>query len=187
LPKELIPSLTDDDGFFWHQSVFAEKVNPEEVYLEWEAQILTFLESGRRPTHIDSHHNAYGKNEALMSVMLKLAKTYNFPIRNPSRSVATKPLVALCQGVNMPQQMLSDFYDEGVSLATFESLLDIIQNSEDEIFEINVHPAFLDADLMAYSSYTHKRIEELQILTSFEIKEAIATRHIRLCSYDIFK
>ncbi len=40
---------------------FEEKVNLEEVYNEWDAQIISFMKSGRRPDHIDSHHNVHGK------------------------------------------------------------------------------------------------------------------------------
>ena len=40
---------------------FEEKVNLEEVYNEWDAQIISFMKSGRCPDHIDSHHNVHGK------------------------------------------------------------------------------------------------------------------------------
>lgn len=61
LPREMVPSLVDEAGYFWHQSIFEEKVNLEEVYNEWDAQIISFMKSGRRPDHIDSHHNVHGK------------------------------------------------------------------------------------------------------------------------------
>jgi predicted glycoside hydrolase/deacetylase ChbG (UPF0249 family) len=36
----MVPSLVDEAGYFWHQSIFEEKVNLEEVYNEWDAQII---------------------------------------------------------------------------------------------------------------------------------------------------
>ena len=187
LPKCLISSLSDEDGFFWDQKLFLEKVKPEEVYLEWEAQLLKFLESGKRPTHLDSHHNVHGKSEAVLDVILALAKKYNLPIRNPSRSEATGDLIKLCQDVKMPDRMLADFYGEGATMENLELLLDSIQASNDEIFEINVHPALLETDLIACSSYSEQRIEELRILTSPQVKEAIVERDILLCNYEILK
>src|SRR5690625_2588846 len=40
LPQKIVGSLVDTDGYFWNQNQFLEKVKLEEVYLEWEAQIL---------------------------------------------------------------------------------------------------------------------------------------------------
>jgi predicted glycoside hydrolase/deacetylase ChbG (UPF0249 family) len=46
--------MVDEAGYFWHQSIFEEKVNLEEVYNEWDAQIISFMKSGRRPDHINN-------------------------------------------------------------------------------------------------------------------------------------
>src|SRR5699024_950486 len=93
LPQKIDGSLVDTDGYFWNQNQFLEKVKLEEVYLEWEAQILHFLKSGYRPDHIDSHHNVHGKSERLLKVALELAKKFNLPLRNASRSKETNQLL----------------------------------------------------------------------------------------------
>lgn len=188
LPKAVVPSLSDENGFFWKQQLFVQKVKPEEVYLEWEAQILTFLKSGRRPTHLDAHHNAYGKSEALFHVLVALAKKYQFPIRNPSRPDTPEALLSLSQdaGVKMPDLILPQFYDEGVTFENFTAMLDVILQNDGEFFEINVHPAFLEAKVMTLSSYNQKRLVELELLTSEKFKEALVSRNILLCSYSVF-
>jgi predicted glycoside hydrolase/deacetylase ChbG (UPF0249 family) len=187
LPTHLVPSLVDENGYFWNQSVFFEKVDLKEVYLEWDAQILRFFESGRRPDHIDSHHNVHGKNKEILEVALALAKKYNLPIRNPSRSPETLPLIELCAPVATPDRILPEFYGAGSTLENLIVMLDGIVTSDKELFEINVHPAFIDHRLQEVSSYALERVNELKIVTSKEAKEAIKKRDIVLTNYEILK
>src|SRR5699024_1963759 len=185
LPKEKVTSLVDEDGFFWNQNVFLEKVKLGEVYIEWEAQIIRFLSSGQRPDHMDSHHNVHGKSEGLLNIALKLAQKFNLPLRNASRSEGTNNLLNLYEEVPTTDKMITEFYGEGVSENQLIQILDDIVKSEKELFEMNCHPAFIDSILLEHSSYHSKRIEELQILTSKEIKEEIVKRDILLTNYQL--
>ena len=171
LPREMVPSLVDEAGYFWHQSIFEEKVNLEEVYNEWDAQI-------------DSHHNVHGKNEKLLGVALALARKYQLPLRNASRSIETKDYLELYQDVRTPDEMLYQFYDKAISTETILQLLDMVVCSEGEVFEINCHPAFIDTILQKQSGYCMPRIREVEILTSQEVKEAIEERGILLANYE---
>ncbi|WP_025190452.1 carbohydrate deacetylase [Enterococcus faecalis] len=184
LPREMVPSLVDEAGYFWHQSIFEEKVNLEEVYNEWDAQIISFMKSGRRPDHIDSHHNVHGKNKKLLGVALALARKYQLPLRNASRSIETKDYLELYQDVRTPDEMLYQFYDKAISTETILQLLDMVVCSEGEVFEINCHPAFIDTILQNQSGYCMPRIREVEILTSQEVKEAIEERGILLANYE---
>ena len=169
LPREMVPSLVDEAGYFWHQSIFEEKVNLEEVYNEWDAQI---------------HHNVHGKNKKLLGVALALARKYQLPLRNASRSIETKDYLELYQDVRTPDEMLYQFYDKAISTETILQLLDMVVCSEGEVFEINCHPAFIDTILQKQSGYCMPRIREVEILTSQEVKEAIEERGILLANYE---
>lgn len=186
LPIDLVPSLVDENGNFWNQNIFEEKVNLEEVYIEWEAQILRFIESGKRPDHMDSHHNVHGKNEELLKVALSLAKKYNLPLRNASRSPSTEYYIECYDTIQTTDKILPNFYGENATYITLKKILDEIVISDKEIFEMNVHPAFVDALLLESSSYALERVNEFKILTSKEVKKLIKQKGILLTNYGIF-
>ena len=71
---------------------FLKKSQFRRVYNEWDAQIISFMKSGRCPDHIDSHHNVHGKNEKLLGVALALARKYQLPLRNASRVLKQKTI-----------------------------------------------------------------------------------------------
>lgn len=187
LPREVVPSLVDDQGHFWNQNIFEEKVNLEEVAMEWEAQMIRFLSSGFRPTHIDSHHNAHGKNKGLLGIALKLAEKFDLPVRNVSRSSEGDSLIDLYGKVPTTGEMIGSFYGEGVSVTQLLENFDHIVSSNTDVFEMNCHPAFLDAIITKTSSYNTKRVEELEILTSAEAKEALMERNILLTNFKFLR
>jgi predicted glycoside hydrolase/deacetylase ChbG (UPF0249 family) len=52
-----------------------------------------------------------------------------------------------------------------------------------ETVEIMTHPAYLDEELLARSSYAWPRIHELSILTNPQLREKLLARGIELISY----
>lgn len=182
LPAKEIPSLIDEKGFFLNNQSFEEKILLNEVYIEWEAQIIEFLKSGKKPSHIDSHHNVHGRNEGLLEVALDLARKFNLPLRN----TGVKGHQDHYKDVRTPHMFLSQFYEENTTMDQFTNILKKIYNTDKEIFEMNCHPAFLDTILQETSSYSTKRVEELKILTSNEANNAIKTNNILLTNYNVF-
>ena len=182
LSKKEVPSLTNEEGFFWNQSIFKEKNSYDEVYLEWEAQYLKFLESGRKPTHLDSHHHVHGQNEELLKVALKLAKKYDLPLRNAVRE-ESKHLIA---DLKTTDELLYQFYGEGVTFENLKEIVDYIHKSQYMFFELSVHPAFLDYQIPEVSNYSHQRIKELEILTSLKAKNLIQEAKIILTDFSVF-
>ncbi|MCB5952842.1 carbohydrate deacetylase [Enterococcus sp. BWT-B8] len=186
LRKEEVPSLVDEEGYFWNQSVYLEKVRPEEVRLEWEAQILRFLESGRKPDHLDSHHYVHGKVEELFNVTLELAEKYRLPIRNCSNEETFVSYRSRNDDYQTTDWTFLDFYGKAATLEVLERLFDEAVKSDKEIFEIGCHPAFIDPYLPELSSYCMERISELKILTLPEVKQMLKKRGILLTNYNIF-
>ena len=73
------------------------------------------------------------------------------------------------------------FYNETVSLDAFKKLEDKLEKYE--VLETMTHPAYIDSFIMETSSYNIKRVEELRILTSNELKEFINSIGVELCNY----
>ncbi|MDR2834344.1 MAG: carbohydrate deacetylase [Streptococcaceae bacterium] len=188
LPAHLVPSLVDEKGEFLPLGTFAQHVDLKEIEMEWEAQILRFLECGRRPDHLDSHHNVHGKTPELLEIALKLARKYNLPLRNCERQDEQIGMVEKYYGnIPTPDQMKPEFYGKKATLETFIEILDDIKNSPKETFEMNCHPAFIDPDLVRDSSYVYERLDEVTILTSKAAKNALQERNILLANYEILQ
>jgi predicted glycoside hydrolase/deacetylase ChbG (UPF0249 family) len=186
LPADEVPSLVDEKGEFLNPNEIVVKASMDEVEKEWEAQILRFLSSGKKPNHLDSHHNIHGGSEELLQVALKLAKKYNLALRNCERKPEQVGMIKLYGNTKTPDQMKAKFYGDLATLSTFESILDEIVASDKVVFEMNCHPAFIDYQLEDWSSYCSNRTKELRLLTSKEMREAITSRGILLTNYEIF-
>ncbi|HLR62815.1 MAG TPA: chitin disaccharide deacetylase [Lentibacillus sp.] len=153
-------TLVDADGNFKKLHHYQGKfhVDQDELYQEWKAQIEAFLDSGLKPTHIDSHHHI-NNLEPMLPVFLKLAKEYDLPVRNNfNQAFADTNLITTDQFEYNPEIMLADT----------EVILDRYKGAE--TVEIMCHPAYLDKFIMENSSYATPRLEELEMLTHSKTK-----------------
>jgi predicted glycoside hydrolase/deacetylase ChbG (UPF0249 family) len=195
LPREKVPTIVDEKGNHRKYDPFIENIpqlNLDEVKAEWRAQIEAYIAaSGKKPTHLDSHHHSSYFSPALFRAMLELAKEYGCPIRYPllpnnddSRefSETTKHAPALLQEFNPPRPdvFFVNFYDE---TATKEDLLNIIKHVPDGTSEVMCHPGYVDDAFAKESIYNFQRERELKILTDPSIKEAIQSQNIELISF----
>lgn len=100
LPKEDIPSLTDDKGYFFGRyaplakSYLNNKLNLNEVEMEWEAQIRHCIDLGITPTHLDSEKHIHCWPQ-LFKIALQLAKKYKIKwLRRVRENIHLSPLHA---------------------------------------------------------------------------------------------
>ncbi|SFG41322.1 hypothetical protein SAMN05216353_1417 [Halobacillus alkaliphilus] len=125
-------------------------IDYDEVYSEWKVQIERFLSYGLEPTHLDSHHhiNSFG---SIPEVFLKLAREYSLPVRNnmeiPNDVATTDSFSYLIETSLKDEQSLNELFEKN------------------ETVEVMSHPAYLDKKLMATSSFTYPRIDEVEFLT----------------------
>ncbi len=79
LGKKAVPSLVNEDGYFFHSVPSLESNKPEkfEIEMEFRAQIDRALKSGVRIDYIDSH---LGSTKESREVVVKLAIEYGLPI-----------------------------------------------------------------------------------------------------------
>lgn len=201
LPPDQIPTLTAEDGAFPKYEPFfygLAQIDAVQLKAEWRAQIEKFIRlSGRKPTHLDSHHHAAFWTEQLFRTMLELAAEYGCAIRQmaaqPDGGLNGLPGPIFDQvreyvprllgefSPPVPDLFYASFYDE---LATTENLLSIIYDLPQEgVFEMMCHPGYADAYLMGSTIYARKREMELAILTSPEIAQALIDRQIELATF----
>lgn len=192
---ESVPSIVDEHGNHHKYDAFIENIptlNMDEVKAEWRTQIEAFIKaSGKRPTHLDSHHHSSYFSPELFRAMLELAREYHCPIRYPllaenddSRefSETTKHASELLNEFDprRPDVFYVNFYD---AAATRENLLSIIDSVPEGTSELMCHPGYVEADFAKESVYNLQREKELKILTDPEIKAAIEAQGIKLITF----
>ena len=145
----------EDRSFFKADSVDYSKMDPQEVYNEYKAQIERFIKFfGRKPTHLDHHHGLHIKNECLKQQVVKLANEYGIPYRFPNGEI----------------NYLGCLYGE----YTYDSATKLILERKaagDKAIELACHCAFVDEELFELSSYTAQRIEELKVIIDPRYKQ----------------
>jgi hypothetical protein len=193
LPVAQVPTLVDRDGVFLkleRLTSILPSVNPDELRAEWRAQIEKFLSTGATLDHLDSHHHTSYLNEEVFRLMLDIAFEYKVPIRSPypvptptiapRSSVLFVARVLQAKPVSSPRFFVNSFYDSG---ATSINLLQILSRLLDGVSEIMTHPGYVDDEILSNSSYNRQREAELAILTSDEVKKAIAANGITLATF----
>lgn len=177
LPPEAVPSLVDAGGRLPRRPDGLASAEPAEIAAEIEAQLERFLRlTGRRPTHLDSHHHAH-RLPAVCAAVAAVARREDLPVRNASPDTAERLRRA---GLRTPDVFLEDFYGEG---ATLDSLLALFASLEPGVTELMCHPAHADAELRRDSTYADARERELAVLTDPESRRAIAAHGVRLVHF----
>lgn len=147
-----------------------DKIDLDEVYNEFCAQIEKVINAGVNITHLDSHHHVHTL-EFLKPVIEKIISKYNLPIRGGLNYKINYDKVVPFEGI---------FYGENVSVETFKNIIE----KQYDIVEVMTHPAYADSFLMENSSYNIKRLEELNVLTSEKLKNLLAENKVLLCNYE---
>lgn len=166
-------SLCDGDQNFYTAKThdITRSLDSNIIYKEWKAQIEKFIKiAGVMPTHIDSHHHVHILNADAKIAASKLADEYNIPLRGAN----TDSYVAKCS---------EEFYDTGVNLENLCRIIDELITSNCDYGEVMIHPAVVDDELIAISSYNTKRALECEILKSKEFYEYIQSNEIVITNY----
>jgi predicted glycoside hydrolase/deacetylase ChbG (UPF0249 family) len=204
LPVEKVPSLVRPDGYFFHEEEFLTRlgeIDIDEVRAEWRSQIESFiLVVGHQPDHLDSHHHSSYFSQALFKGMLELASEFHCPIRRPFgedsgdlagelTNLQLEKMITEFSGMGSspkpltPKGFIGAFYDEGVSSASLKSILKrIVEHPTLQSLELMCHPAYVDEELLATSSYNQPRGRERELLQDQEIV-SFARQHLELITF----
>ena len=158
-------SIQDNNGYFYdRKKLDFYKLNLTDVEHEFRAQMNRFIELFHQtPDHIDSHHSIHD-HPIILPITLKLMKEYNIPARRLSNVT-----------------FVSNFFGQNATIHNLKEML--IHHKNLECIEIMTHPGYSDDILRSKSSYSDYRENELNILTSHEIKTFIEQQGIELSYY----
>ena len=145
-------TLTDEDNIFTPKDFENEEFSYSEAYNEMKAQIEETL-AYADVDHLNYHDPLLTKNANLVKVVVDLAKEYNLPLRNDSRELEHKAKEA---GVKIVAKFKDSFYGDK---ARAQTILDIIESSDDSIMEIMTHVGFIDKDTKKVTSYLDREQE----------------------------
>jgi chitin disaccharide deacetylase len=141
-----------------------------DVTREIEQQLAMFVSlTGRQPDHLDSHQHVH-LSGAPKHESMRLARSLKVPLRNLDSAVA------FCGGF-YGQQGLAKPYAEGISVANFLHLVDLMQDGWTELM---CHPGHAHD---VQSVYAAEREAELVTLCEPKLRAALRERDIELCSF----
>ncbi|MDI6699519.1 MAG: ChbG/HpnK family deacetylase [Candidatus Saccharicenans sp.] len=176
LPYNLVPSLVDEDGYFFPtaRAFMARNPQPEELEKELRAQLDRALDRGLRLDYLDTHMDSLETRDEFRGVVRKLAREYGLPI----------------SGQCGEDREFFNIYDVVPELKE-KVLLEKLQTAKPGLYLLVVHPgldtpeerAIVDLNPDGLKEVYRYRSAEVKAITSPKIKRAIARRNIKLLSY----
>jgi predicted glycoside hydrolase/deacetylase ChbG (UPF0249 family) len=180
LPAARIGSFVDASGRLPPQAEALASANRAEVLAETRAQVRRFRElMGRAPTHFDSHHHVH-KLPAVLEALVTLSWETGLPVRSPSPEVRER---LRQEGLPTNDDFVDAFHGEG---ATLENLVLLLGRIEDGTTELMCHPAQVDQELRASSSYAEARAAELRALTHLDARATLQACGVQLVNYGVY-
>ncbi|MBN2031173.1 ChbG/HpnK family deacetylase [bacterium] len=206
LEKDRIKSLVDEDGKLHRdQRIFVKKylrrkICLKEVEDELEMQIQKVMDSGIKPSHIDSHQHLH-MLPGILSVTLKLMKRYDIlAVRLPCETIRFKTIMSSVSISRVIQLMILNFlslkvkrlsllgadhfsgflYSGKINHRNLEALLDNLP--QDGVCELMCHPG-LENEQSDYHHWGYRWSDELNALTDPSLAYLIWQKGFELVSY----
>jgi len=191
LPKTVISSLLDKDGFFHSNSAdFAKNAKIEEVELEFRAQIERAIESGIKPSHIDTHMAALFENIELFTLYLALGREYKIPTVIPLNFISNVPSymdLIQEQDFGLDSYLFVSFGTESSMWdSSYNKLIDNLKPSE--VHQLTLHIAYDDEDMASITdrnaAYGAKwRQRDMDYVSALVLKEKLKKQEIKLVTW----
>ena len=182
-PRDKVPSLVDESGYFYNFDRMAElfaQVNLDELEMEFRAQIETVLSANLKPTHLDWHSLRIGARTDIPDLMIGLAKEYGLALR-----VRGQWWIEKVQGQGLPANDY-DFLDSSMLDTTDKPavLVQMLRELPEGLTEWAVHPGLDTPELLAIEpGGNHVRQTDHDAMLSPEVRETIRQEGIVLLSY----
>ena len=182
-PKEKVPSLTDEAGYFYNfnrMPEFLAQVKIDELEMEFRAQIEIVLKAGLNPTHLDWHALRIDKRENIWDVMFNLAREYCLALR-----VRGQGWIGKVQSLGLPT-VDYDFLDSYMLDPASKSAryVELLHKLPTGLSEWAVHPGLDSPELLAIEQEeNHIRQTDYDFLVSQEAKDVIEGEGIILINY----
>ncbi len=189
-PRNEVPSLIDQDGYFWHEvpDVY-EHGKPAEALIEGRAQIKRALAAGVDVTHIDSHMGTLQLRPDFIEVYLQLATEFDLPARMGSRESARKMGLETwldrftAKGIVFTDHFIyEELKDEKDDVKGFWA--NILRNLTPGVTELYIHAAKPTVELQNITGSWRTRGAEYETFTNDpEIRKIITDEKIILVGY----
>jgi chitin disaccharide deacetylase len=189
-PKDKVPSLLDENGYFHHDWTASTKINPQEVELELRAQIDRAYAMGIHPTHLDSHqYRLISSGKELFETFVRVAHAYKLPFfvtrdwfaDNPYLESSLSPAdIVLDHTVTIaaavPPDKWADFYKTA------------LKNLQPGVTEFVIHLAFADDEMKAATRERDTwgaawRQRDFDFFTSLEFRQLLQEQNIKLVTW----
>ena len=189
-PRDKVPSLVDQNGYFHHEWKEREHIDAKEVEIELRAQVERALAMGVRPTHLDSHQYRLIMNgKELFDAMLRVAHEYKLPVFVTRDWFADHPYLQASLGPSdivldhtvtiepgIPPEKWADFY------------LTALKNLKPGVTEFVIHPGYDDDELRAATRERSTwgsawRQRDYDFFTSDQFREILAQQQIKLITW----
>jgi hypothetical protein len=175
LPWGKVPSLVDADGFLFPtpDELWSHKPKPEEIEAEFRAQIDLALKKGVKLQYLDLH---YAANDDVKKIIRKLSKEYGLPI---SGTLGEKYAISVyktpVEGKLASALKRIDQLTPGLWLWVAHPGIE--SPEQNALFHSSPEDRFTGGGVGKH------RAAETAVLTSREVKDAIARKKIRLMTY----
>ncbi len=180
LPPAQVPSLVDGAGRLPRRPQGLAGADPDQLLAEVRSQLARFRElTGRLPTHLDSHHHTH-RLPAVLDAVVRVAREHGLPVRNASPEVGER---LRRSGIATTDAFVERFFGTDARLEVLLEILAAIRPGA--VTEIMCHPARVDEELCADSSYARERKREREILTHPEALRAVEAHGIRLVHFGV--
>lgn len=173
-----VRSLLGPDGLFVRDPLRQlREGDGGEIAGEWNAQVEAFMAAlGRRPTHLDSHHNLHARPPAL-DIALDVARRLHIPLRPVTQAVRSAMTAA---GLPVPSRLIGKI--AATPYWSVPRLLASLDELAEGVTELCCHPGRFDEALLI-SRYNRQREAELEALIDPAVRGRLRQRKIALLTY----
>lgn len=185
------------------------RVSPFEIEEESSAQISKMLDMGIRPTHLDSHHHvhiyplsawAFKRVAKKFGIKKVRAIRYYLPYLSNKRKLEHYKKIVITSSKNIYKVFIQKFLWHDVISADYSIIMSLSKANSNflgiqkewvnileylpyGIFEAGCHPGYESRRTRNCDPWWDKRIDELNALTSCEVKDMVKKKNIELINF----
>jgi predicted glycoside hydrolase/deacetylase ChbG (UPF0249 family) len=189
-PRDKVPSLVDENGYFRHDWTTGTRIEPKEVEQEIRAQIERAYAMGLQPTHLDSHqYRLYQNGKDLFDALVRVGHEKKLPFFVVREWFADHPYLESELG---PGDIVIDHtvtIDPGVPPAKWaEFYTTAVKNLQPGVTEFVIHVAFANEEMTAATRERDTwdaawRQRDFDYFTGAEFRELLRQEKIHLITW----
>jgi predicted glycoside hydrolase/deacetylase ChbG (UPF0249 family) len=189
-PRDKVASLTDENGYFWHDWTAGTRIDAKETELELRAQIERAYAMGVRPTHLDSHqYRLYTSGKEMFEALVRVAHERKLPFFVVREWFAEHPYLESSLG---PDDIVIDHtvtIDPGVQPEKWaEFYHTAIKKLPPGVTEFVIHVAFANDEMKAATRERDTwgaawRQRDFDFFTSAEFRSLLVQEKVKLITW----